>query len=97
MPEHSASLRSKKPTLKRRLASSQTTVGSWITIASPEVSELMAAIGFDWLVIDAEHSVLSTKDVQDHLRALAVHGCPGIVRLGSNDEVQIKRDRKSVV
>ncbi len=91
MSDHPATRSGLNPTLKRRLAAPEPTVGSWVTVASPEVSELMAAIGFDWLVIDAEHSVLTTKDVQDHLRSLAVHGCPGIVRLGSNDEVQIKR------
>lgn len=81
----------REPTLKRLLASGATTVGSWVTLGTPEVSELMAAVGFDWLVIDAEHSPLSTRDVQDHLRALAIHGCPGIVRLASNDSVRIKR------
>lgn len=81
----------REATLRRILRSGRPTVGSWVTLATPEVSELMAAVGFDWLVIDAEHSALSTRDVQDHLRALAVHGCPGIVRLASNDPVRIKR------
>lgn len=80
-----------EPTLKRLLASGACTVGSWVTLGTPEVSELMAAIGFDWLVIDAEHSPMSTRDVQDHLRAMALHACPGIVRLAANDPVRIKR------
>ena len=81
----------REPTLRRLLASGEATVGSWVTLATPEVSELMAAVGFDWLVVDAEHSALSTRDVQDHLRAMAVHRCPGIVRLAANDPVRIKR------
>lgn len=81
----------REPTLRRLLRSGKPTVGSWVTLATPEVSELMAAVGFDWLVVDAEHSALSTRDVQDHLRAMAVHGCPGIVRLAANDPVRIKR------
>ncbi len=80
-----------EPTLKRLLASGAATVGSWVTLGTPEVSELMAAIGFDWLVIDAEHSPMSTRDVQDHLRAMALHTCPGIVRLAANDPIRIKR------
>ena len=42
----------REPTLRRLLASGEATVGSWVTLATPEVSELMAAVGFDWLVVD---------------------------------------------
>jgi 2-keto-3-deoxy-L-rhamnonate aldolase RhmA len=36
-------------------------IGSWINTASPVVAEIMAASGFDYLVLDAEHSAIDLK------------------------------------
>ena len=44
--------------LKQKLANNDATVGSWITFGHSAVAELMARIGFDWLVIDMEHSAI---------------------------------------
>lgn len=77
--------------LKVRMAGGELTVGSWVTLGHPSIAEVMARAGFDWLVIDTEHSVLSTADVQALVRAIEPSGCTPIVRLASNDHVQIKR------
>jgi 4-hydroxy-2-oxoheptanedioate aldolase len=39
-----------------RLRSGQPSVGSWLTLCSPVAAESMAQVGWDWLVVDAEHS-----------------------------------------
>ena len=31
-------------------------IGSWIQIGHPAIAEIMASAGFDWLVVDLEHS-----------------------------------------
>lgn len=77
--------------LKRRLAAGEATVGTWVTLGHPSVAEVLAAAGFDWLVIDMEHSVIGLREAQDLLRAAEAHGVPGLVRLPSNDPVVIKR------
>jgi 2-dehydro-3-deoxyglucarate aldolase len=77
--------------LKNRLAAGDLTVGSWLTLAHPGIAEIMAGAGFDWLVIDTEHSAIGIGDVESLLRAAAVHACPVIVRLTSNDANQAKR------
>jgi 2-dehydro-3-deoxyglucarate aldolase len=51
----------------------------------------MAAAGFDWLVLDTEHSVLELSEVQMLIQVLEGRGCPAIVRLTSNHPDQIKR------
>jgi 2-dehydro-3-deoxyglucarate aldolase len=51
----------------------------------------MAAAGFDWLVLDTEHSVLELSDVQMLIQVLDGQRCPAIVRLTSNHPDQIKR------
>lgn len=77
--------------LKHRLAAGEPTVGTWVTLGHPSIAEVLARAGFDWLVIDLEHSVIGLREAQDLLRAADLHGVPGIVRLPANDPVVIKR------
>jgi len=77
--------------LKANLKAGSLTIGSWITLASPETAEIMARAGFDWLVIDMEHSVIDVPAAQSILQATNIHKVPTIVRLTSNDRDLIKR------
>lgn len=77
--------------LKSKLARSDLTIGSWITLSNPAIAEIMAAAGFDWLVLDMEHSVLELSEVQVLIQVLDGRRCPAIVRLTSNHPDQIKR------
>ena len=77
--------------LKAKLARNALTIGSWITLGHPSIAEIMAAAGFDWLVLDTEHSVLELNEVQMLIQVLEGRGCPAIVRLTSNHPDQIKR------
>ncbi|MCW5599262.1 MAG: 2,4-dihydroxyhept-2-ene-1,7-dioic acid aldolase [Nitrosomonas sp.] len=77
--------------LKAKLASSEVTVGSWITLGHPAIAEIMASAGFDWLVLDMEHSVLELSEAQTIIQVLDGLDCPAIVRLTSNHPDQIKR------
>jgi 2-keto-3-deoxy-L-rhamnonate aldolase RhmA len=61
-----------------------------VTLNSPEVAEVLASVGFDWLFIDAEHSTFGARDMQALLQA-AGNGTPCLVRLESNQEVPIKK------
>ena len=77
--------------LKQRLANNELTIGSWITLGHPSIAEIMASAGFDWLVIDAEHSVIELSQIQTMVAVMEAKNCPVIVRLTSNDANQIKR------
>lgn len=83
--------KSKSASLKRRLADNELTIGSWVTLGHPSIAEIMASAGFDWLVIDAEHSAIDLSDIQSLILAMDAHDCPAIVRVTSNDPNQIKR------
>ena len=78
-------------TLKQRFKNNEITIGSWVTLGHSAVAEIMAKAGFDWLVIDMEHSVIELRDAQELMQAIDLGGIPSIVRLTSNDENQIKR------
>ncbi len=77
--------------LKSKLTELEITIGSWITLGHTAIAEIMASAGFDWLVLDMEHSVLELSEVQTIIQVLDGKGCPAIVRLTSNHPDQIKR------
>ena len=69
----------------------QRSLGSWVTLGHPAIAEVMADAGFDWLAIDLEHSAITLRETEDLIRAIEGSGCIPLVRLSSNNPVQIKR------
>jgi 2-dehydro-3-deoxyglucarate aldolase/4-hydroxy-2-oxoheptanedioate aldolase len=61
-----------------------------VTLPAPEISELLAGLGFDWLFVDAEHSPLGMREAQALLQAAGTD-CPCLVRVPAGDEVWIKK------
>jgi 2-keto-3-deoxy-L-rhamnonate aldolase RhmA len=77
--------------LKKKLIQNETTIGSWITIGSTVVAEIMARSGFDWLVVDMEHSAITLDVAQELIRVIDLCGVPPLVRVGHNQPNLIKR------
>lgn len=77
--------------LKHRLRAGALTVGSWITLGHPAIAEILAKAGFDWLVVDLEHSVITIREAEELIRVIELCGATPLVRLSSQDPVQIKR------
>jgi 2-dehydro-3-deoxyglucarate aldolase len=77
--------------LKDKINSGKVTLGSWITLGHPAIAEILAKAGFDWLVIDLEHSVISIDVAGELIRVIDLCGVAPLVRLTSNDPNQIKR------
>ena len=78
-------------TLRNKINSKKLTLGSWITLGHPAIAEIMARAGFDWLVVDLEHSVIDLNMASDLIRVIDLCGVAPLVRLTSNDQNQIKR------
>lgn len=78
-------------TLREKINANALTLGSWITLGHPAIAEIMAMAGFDWLVVDLEHSVISIDTAGDLIRTIDLCGVAPLVRLTSNDPDQIKR------
>lgn len=68
-------------------------LGTWVSIGHPMVVEAAARAGFDFVVIDTEHTDISLETVSSLVRAAGSSpGEPGvIVRPPWNDFVRIKR------
>ena len=66
-------------------------LGTWVMSASAIVAEALGCAGFDWLVVDAEHSPLDTMDVAAMLAAIGTTGASPVVRITGNDPMLVKR------
>jgi 2-keto-3-deoxy-L-rhamnonate aldolase RhmA len=77
--------------LKSKIKEKVLTIGSWLTIGHPAVAEILANAGFDWLVIDLEHSTIGVEKAGELIRIIDLCGVSPFVRLTSNDPDQIKR------
>lgn len=75
----------------RKVDLSRPTYGSWITIGHCSIAEIMAQAGFDWLVVDMEHSVISLEKAQEIIQVIEAYNVIPLVRLSANDPVQIAR------
>ena len=59
-----------KNLFKSRLGKQQQ-IGYFATLGSPALTEMLAGCGFDWILIDTEHSPIELPNVIDHMRAIA--------------------------
>ncbi len=76
---------------KRRLLAGEQQIGVWMSLASPYAAEAVAGAGFDWGLIDTEHSPNEVADVLAHLQAVRPYAMAPVVRIAWNDKVLMKR------
>lgn len=74
-----------------KAAGSQPPIGTWIMSASPIVAEAVGHAGFDWAVVDMEHSPLDMMEVIHLLQAIAGTKMLPVLRVPWNDSVMVKR------
>ena len=74
-----------------KAAGSHPPIGTWIMSASPIVAEAIGHAGFDWGVIDMEHTPLDMMDVVHMLQAVSATKMVPVVRVPWNDAVMVKR------
>jgi 2-dehydro-3-deoxyglucarate aldolase len=67
--------------IRKSLASSQYSIGSWIQIPHPSVAEIMGQAGYDWVAVDMEHGAIDIHQLPDIFRALELGGTLPLVRL----------------
>src|SRR6186997_3401777 len=77
--------------LRAKLAANQPLYGLWVTLESASISEMAAALGLDWIVIDAEHGHLDWKEIVEHLRATVRSDTVALVRIAELNGGVIKR------
>ncbi len=76
---------------KRAITSGRLQVGLWCSLAHHYSLEVVAGAGFDWLLLDTEHSPNDLESVLVQLQATAAYPGTPIVRVPWNDMVTVKR------
>lgn len=72
-----------------RLRDGDTLVGTLVSLASAEVCEMLAHVGYDWLFIDAEHGAFNPQQTQGMLQAAAPTPC--VIRVPEGEAIWIKK------
>ena len=76
---------------KRAIAAGKAPVGAWLVSAAASAAEALGCIGFDFLVVDMEHTPLDTPQMVGILQTIAGTSAQAIVRPPWNDVVMVKR------
>lgn len=77
--------------LRRRLTDGGSLIGSWLSISSTTVAEIVASAGYDFLTVDLEHSPTSLESAAELIRVIDLAGVSPLVRVTSHDPHLIRR------
>jgi len=78
-------------TFKQQLLAGQRLIGCWCSLASAVSTEVLGVAGFDWILLDGEHSPNDAITFVPQLMALKDSRSAPVVRPSSNNAVEIKR------
>lgn len=77
--------------LKAKLKSGKAVIGGWLSLNDPVAAEILARVGFDFLIIDTEHGAWDLVNLQTTLMGFNGTDTTPIVRVAWNDHVRIKQ------
>ena len=66
-------------------------IGTWLSLPNESVAEIFAKAGYDWVVIDLEHSAININQAEQLIRVIDLAGSKPFVRLSGHSSSQIKR------
>ena len=69
-------------TLKNKIRTKRPLLGGFVFSSDPNIPEIYAECGFDFVILDTEHALNDLRGIQAHLRACATAGIHAIVRVG---------------
>ena len=78
-------------TFKKALRDGETVYGCWMSIAEGYTAEIMGHAGFDWLLIDGEHSPNDIRSIRDQMVALKDSSSHPVVRVPIGETWIIKQ------
>jgi len=76
---------------KQALRDGKLQIGLWSSLCSNIASEVISESGFDWILVDTEHSPNEVPDILAQLQAMQRGTATPIVRPSWNDTVMVKR------
>ncbi len=76
---------------RRDLRAGKTLIGCWSSLSNAITTEVLGVAGFDWILLDGEHSPNDVTTFIPQLMALKDSASAPVVRPASNNPVEIKR------
>jgi 4-hydroxy-2-oxoheptanedioate aldolase len=77
--------------VKRLLKAGKPAVGTWLSLGNITAARFLARMGFDWLTVDVEHSLVNVETTTHMIASIADAGCVPLARVPSNRHDHIKR------
>lgn len=74
-----------KNPLKEKLGKGRPVLGTWHTLGSPLVCEVLAESGLDFVIVDFEHGPFELGRAQEFIPRCELHGCSPLVRVPANE------------
>ena len=65
--------------------------GTWLTIYSEAVAEILSNAGYEWITIDLEHTPITLSEAEKLIRVIDLCGVKPFVRVSSNNPAEIKK------
>ena len=76
--------------IKEKIRRGEPSIGSWMSMAHPSIAEILAMAGYDWVVVETEHTAIDVSEVFRLIIAIEQRGSIPLVRLAWNDPIQAK-------
>ena len=77
--------------LRRRVLAGEPTMGAFVTFGAPMAAEILARIGFDWLIVDLEHGHATESELLSQLHAIQATPVAALVRVQSSERLRVGR------
>lgn len=75
---------------RKKLRSNQLMIGTHVSLSDASVTEIFGEIGFDYVWIDGEHTLLTGSEIKGHLIAAKATNTLSLVRVACSDPVLAK-------
>lgn len=77
--------------LRRRVLAGDPTIGAFATFGAPVAAEVLARLGFDWLIVDLEHGHTTESELVAQLHAIQTTSVAALVRVQSGERLRVRR------
>lgn len=77
--------------VRKALLERKVTIGTWIQIGHPSVAELLANVGYEWIVADCEHTEIDVDIFTGLARGMKGSRAVPMARVRENDTLAIRQ------
>ena len=77
--------------LRKKIKQKKCTIGSFLQINNSNTAEIVSSSGYEWIVLDMEHGLISHSNLPDMIRSIELYNALPIVRIGQNSEFECKK------